>query len=166
MTRDIREHLSRAFAAASRFSARNQIYGMKAKRDGRTELSRLFAAVSESAAVNARRCLRLMRGRIGDTDANLKTILDAEIPDLLRLYADGLAAAGDADGKVAMEVFTHSREVSRQVEHLLRGMVEGDPGGSAPYHVCQVCGHVAVGGAPERCPVCNAIQSKFRHVGD
>ena len=32
------------------------------------------------------------------------------------------------------------------------------------YYVCQVCGYVAENEAPHRCPVCNAVQKKFKSI--
>jgi rubrerythrin len=32
------------------------------------------------------------------------------------------------------------------------------------YYVCQVCGYVSEGEAPDKCPVCGAIKEKFKAV--
>ncbi len=34
----------------------------------------------------------------------------------------------------------------------------------ASIYVCDVCGHTAVGEAPDKCPVCGAPKSKFKEV--
>ena len=34
----------------------------------------------------------------------------------------------------------------------------------ASIYVCDVCGHTAVGEAPDKCPVCGAAKSKFKEV--
>jgi rubrerythrin len=35
---------------------------------------------------------------------------------------------------------------------------------AAAIYVCDVCGHTAVGEAPDKCPVCGAVKSKFKEV--
>jgi rubrerythrin len=35
---------------------------------------------------------------------------------------------------------------------------------AAAIYVCDVCGHTAVGEAPEKCPVCGAAKSRFKEV--
>ncbi len=32
------------------------------------------------------------------------------------------------------------------------------------YYVCQVCGYISGDEPPENCPVCGAVQSKFKLV--
>jgi rubrerythrin len=29
-------------------------------------------------------------------------------------------------------------------------------------HICSVCGHTVIGGAPETCPVCGAARERFK----
>lgn len=167
MTEKTLENLSKAYASASLASARQQVYAMKARAEGRVGLAQLFNAAAESASVQARRCLRLMRGRIGTTEDNLKMILGEEIPDLLNRYGDYREAAKAEAAKVPVEVFAHSGDVVRRVQNLLLGQIESDEKTvSSAYYVCQVCGFVASDVPPDRCPVCNAIQAKFRIVKD
>ena len=35
---------------------------------------------------------------------------------------------------------------------------------AAPIWVCSVCGHTAVGEAPDKCPVCGAAKQKFAAI--
>lgn len=167
MTQKTLENLSKAFAAAALASARQKVYAMKARAEGRVGLARLFDAASESASVQARRCLRLMRGRIGTTEDNLKMILEQEIPDLLDRYGEYLEVAKAEAAKVPVEVFTHTSDVVRRVQDmLLRQNEPAEQTATAAFYVCQVCGYVASDAPPDRCPVCNAVRSKFRAVKD
>ena len=61
-------------------------------------------------------------------------------------------------------------EHGARVEKLMPAMLEraAKQGGAEPpssYAVCQVCGFIRAGDAPERCPVCGALQSKFNSIG-
>jgi rubrerythrin len=33
--------------------------------------------------------------------------------------------------------------------------------GEVDYYVCSVCGNTVEGAAPEKCPICGAVKSKF-----
>jgi rubrerythrin len=40
--------------------------------------------------------------------------------------------------------------------------LKGSTDDSTKYYVCQTCGYIAVREIPPNCPVCNAVQEKFR----
>jgi rubrerythrin len=39
---------------------------------------------------------------------------------------------------------------------------KGSADESTKYYVCKICGYIAVDEIPPKCPVCNAVQEKFR----
>jgi rubrerythrin len=55
---------------------------------------------------------------------------------------------------------THYGLYTEALEALNAGR---DPEAMAIY-VCDVCGHTAIGEAPDECPVCGAPKSKFKEV--
>jgi rubrerythrin len=160
MAETLSRHLSEAYAAASLAAARLEVFALKAEAEGLGDAARRFSAAAASAAVHARRFMRVLRGRIGTTGDNLEEALDGLFPELVERYGRAIDAPDIQGSKVATEVFTHARRVTGRMDEWLR---EGS--GEGPVHVCRVCGWIASGGAPERCPVCNAVRSRFRAVG-
>jgi rubrerythrin len=52
--------------------------------------------------------------------------------------------------------------VEKNHQKLLEEVPKESTEDSTNYYVCQVCGHVAAEKIPTSCPVCNAVQKKFR----
>ena len=72
------------------------------------------------------------------------------------------ADEGQAD---AQKAFTHARDVeSRHAELYKKAINDMIAERETVYHICQVCGYIAEDEAPDRCPVCDAIKSKFKPV--
>jgi rubrerythrin len=55
---------------------------------------------------------------------------------------------------------THYELYSKALETLSTGK-DLSP---ASIYVCDICGHTAVGEAPDKCPVCGAPKTKFKEV--
>ncbi|MCX6004819.1 MAG: rubrerythrin family protein, partial [Chloroflexi bacterium] len=62
-------------------------------------------------------------------------------------------------------IFGYHRDVEREHAKLYEKALDRmlDPEG-VDYYVCEVCGYVAIGSAPDNCPICNAPKDKFRKV--
>ena len=156
-----RQNLAELFARESVFSARSAVFALKARKEGKPEIARLFQALCESESVHARRYLRLLRGRIGSTRENLDEVARRVIPELKDSCRDFAAEAGVDGMKVAEEALSHSRQVAGGYVDLIN---HAQTDNVAAYHVCQVCGFVAENAAPLKCPVCGALQMKFKPI--
>lgn len=163
MSKSAEDNLAPAFAAESRVAVRNQARAARADNENRPAEARLLRAVARAESVHARRLLNLMRGKIGDTDTNLAVAFEQEIAANIRLYADMAAAARSGERKVIAAALEQTLRVESAHLDLYRALNE-DPGSEAVYHVCSICGHVAVDSIPERCPVCKAVPEKFETV--
>ena len=158
-------NLALTLAAVSRTAARHTAFAQKADHDADPRTARLFRALSDSKSVQARRCLLLLRGRIGTTRENLESALVQE----RRAYEEDypvLIREAEAEGmKTAEMVFSQSREVLPVQVALLEKALEGEQEPNpVDYYVCQVCGYVSENRAPEKCPICGAIPGKFKLV--
>lgn len=149
--------LAVAFSRESRNSARNAMAALKADKEGRHQAARLLRALSAAQEVHARKLRMLLRGKLGSTDENLDVALEtldgiiADYPDMTA----GLREAGDHAGESMLGQFLktamgHRSRISRLSEDR-----------EASYQVCAICGFIAEGNVPERCPVCRAVQSQF-----
>lgn len=158
-------NLAYAFAAESKASARNQAFALKAEGEGYKQIARLFKAVAEAEAVHAQRYLRLMRGKIGSTEENLETAFKNEIKANVEEYPRLIKDALDEGFEAAEKAFSQSRDVESMHAALYkRAMGHMMEERETDYHVCQVCGYVGEGEAPDKCPVCGAVKGKFKRI--
>ncbi len=165
MSDNTEKNLAYAFAAESKAAVRNDAFAKKADSEGYAQIARLFRAVSDAESVHARRYLRLMRGKIGTTEENIETAFQNEIKANVEEYPKLIKDATDEGNESALKAFSHSRDVEdRHAELYKKAMTDMLADRSATYYVCQVCGYVSEDQAPENCPVCGAVKTKFKQV--
>ncbi|MFN3535487.1 MAG: rubrerythrin family protein [Desulfatiglandales bacterium] len=159
------KNMAYAFAAESKASARNTAFAQKAQMEGFPQIARLFRAVAEAEAVHARRYLLLMRGKVGSTEENLKAAFENEIKANANEYPKLIKDAVEEGDSAAERAFSQSRDVEeRHAELYKRALNDMISEKETVYYVCQVCGYVAEDEAPENCPVCGAVRTKFKEV--
>ncbi|OGP63797.1 MAG: rubrerythrin [Deltaproteobacteria bacterium RBG_13_49_15] len=165
MSNKTEQNLAYAFAAESKASARNSVFAVKAEQDGFPQIARLFRAVAEAESVHARRYLRLMRGKIGTTEENLKTAFENEIKANVEEYPALIKTASEDGLEVVKKAFSESRDVEdRHAQLYKKALNDLLSDRIASYYVCQICGYVAEDQTPQRCPVCSAISEKFKQT--
>lgn len=159
------KNLALAFAAESKASIRNAAFARKADFEGYAQVARLFRAVSNAEAVHAHRCLLLLRGKIGSTEENLQKAFESEIRANVEEYPRLIQEASDEGEEGALKVFSQARDVESSHAQLYKSaMNDLLAERQTEYWVCQVCGHIHENYAPERCPVCGAVKSRFERV--
>jgi rubrerythrin len=80
-------------------------------------------------------------------------------------YLRMLQEAEEDGEKAAALVFSQARDVEAEHAELYkRALSHLIAERSTEYYVCTVCGHVADGRLPEKCPICGALSSKFEQV--
>lgn len=155
--------LREAFVRASLAQARLELFAQQAHSLQQPREAGLYTALAASLQVHARRFLMLMRGKLGDAAANLDETVGEMLPGLLQGYAGLVAGADQAGQRVAGTALDQSAQVAQRQGQLAQALAgEGQEG--RPYLVCSICGWLATGAAPERCPVCGAVQDKFQAV--
>jgi len=165
MAQKTEKNLAYAFAAESKASVRNEAFARKADKDGYPVIARLFRAVSEAESVHAHRYLLLLRGKIGSTEENLETAFQNEIKANVDEYPQLIKDASDEGQKIAFQAFSQARDVEdRHAELYKKAMNDMLADRQTEYYVCQVCGYISEDAAPENCPICGAVKSKFKHV--
>jgi len=165
MTENTEQNLAYAFAAESKAAVRNDAFARKAESEGYPQIARLFKAISDAESVHARRYLRLMRGKIGSTEENIETAFQNEIKANVDEYPKLIKDASEEGKESVMKAFSQSRDVeSRHAELYKKAMNDMLADRHTVYYVCQVCGYVSEDEAPENCPVCGAVQAKFKLV--
>ena len=156
---ELEKEIALAFATESIYAARNRLYAQIAKKAGEVGLAGLLAAVAMSEEIHAKRILMHLRGKVGDLDSHLQTLIRKINADHASEYAELATKLAAADKETASEAFTQFAAVARNHSDHLDTIQKQT---TTSYHVCQVCGYIEAGEPPERCPVCNAVRKKFK----
>ena len=165
MSSKTEKNLAYAYVAESKASARNAAFAEKAEIESYPLIARLFRAVSEAESVHARRYLLLMRGKIGSTEENLEAAFQNEIKANVEEYPKLIKDAAEEGNRGVLEVFSQSRDVeSRHAELYKKALNNMIADIETEYYVCQVCGYISEDGAPDGCPICEAVKEKFKRV--
>lgn len=151
--------LALAFLRQAQAASKNRIRAQKAAQEGNAEAARLFLALAEAQDVHVKKSLLFLRGRLESTADNLaETLLEARELAVDLLEATILAQAeGD---KAACSLLT---QMAKSIASHLT-LPAATCGADQHMYVCSICGHIHVGEAPGRCPVCQAVPEKFAVV--
>ena len=161
MLEDLDKELALAFAYMSKSSAINKLHAAKFQRDGRALHAKLLMSIARSEAIQARRTLMYVRGKLKDAFGYFDELLahknqdaDQKYPQLSdRLQEEGMIKASEA--------FEQFSKVARVQRNLLNDLLENSADQATDYYVCDICGYVAVDDPPDNCPACNAVKEKF-----
>lgn len=161
------EDLKAAFAGESQANRRYLAFAKKADAEGYPQIARLFRAAAHAETVHALSHLRVLGG-VKSTAENLEAAIAGENYEVVRMYPEFIRDAQAEGNQKALNSFTDAMEVEKVHEALYREALEMLQKGEAfeefDYYVCPVCGYVHKRSAPDKCPVCGALGSKFEVV--
>ena len=161
------DNLQTAFAGESQANRKYLAFAAKPEAEGRPQIAKLFRAVAAAETVHAHAHLRVMKG-VGDTKQNLQAAIDGERYEFEEMYPKFVQEAETEGQKGAVFSFRNAMAVEQMHYGLYTEALEALSGGkdleAAAIYVCDVCGHTAIGEAPDKCPVCGAVKSKFKEV--
>ena len=158
------ENLYAAFVGEAKASLRLKGFAQKADKEGYPQVARLFRAISAAEEVHALKHLRLL-DVIKDTQANLEASFASEQTVRENIYPDFIKVAMVEGNKAAEVSFGHARDAEEFHGKLYKGALEHLVAETeSSYSVCEVCGYVVEGEAPDECPVCLAPKERFRRV--
>lgn len=157
------KNLQEGFEGESKANIRDLAFALKADQEGLPAIGGLFRAVAQSEAIHASRHLQLL-GVIADTQENLQAAFERE-NYAKDAYPDFIKDANEEGNAAVAKVFEFHRDVERGHAKLYEKALDRimDPQG-VEYYVCNVCGYVAVGSAPDECPICGAKKEAFKLV--
>lgn len=161
------ENLQNAFAGESQANRKYLAFAKKAQDEGFSQVAKLFRAAANAETVHAHAHLRVMGG-IKSTVDNLQAAIEGEGYEFKTMYPDFLAEAEKEGNKPAVFNFKNALAVE-EIHHglyseALKAVQSGSDLPEEKIYVCQVCGNTVKGGAPDKCPVCNATKDKFIEV--
>ncbi|MEA3349663.1 MAG: rubrerythrin family protein [Chloroflexota bacterium] len=158
-------NLKAAFAGESQAHIKYLAFAAKAKKEGYPEAARLFKAIAYAEQIHAISHLRVLGG-IGSTAANLAEAIAGENYEVTEMYPAFDAVARLQEEKKAIRSFHFAMEAEKVHEEMYtdaKAEVEaGKDIESAPVYVCPVCGHTAIGEAPDKCPICGLPKGKYQ----
>jgi rubrerythrin len=167
MDNQTQQNLYTAFVGEAKAFFRLLAYADRAAQEDLVQIAALFRAVAEAERVHAQRNLELLSEIIlHDTETNLQASFEREERASGVFYPRFIQEAEAAGERAAALAFSQARDVEEQHAALYKRALDHLIADTTPaYFVCQVCGHVAEGEAPEQCPVCGVGAEYFRLVG-
>ncbi len=150
-----------AFVGEAKAYQRLLMFARKAERESFPQIAHLFRAVATAEGVHSRRHFSLLES-VSDTQKNLETAFQTERAVNGVHYLRMLQEAEEDEEKAAALIFSQARDVEAEHAELYKkalGHLIAEQG--TEYYVCTVCGHIADGRVPDKCPICGAPNSRF-----
>lgn len=159
------DDLMAAFAGESQANRKYLAFAKKADDEGFAQVARLFRAAAAAETVHALTHFRTA-GEVKSTEENLKTAVAGEHYENSEMYPAFIKDAEAEGDTKALRSFTWANEVEKVHEMLYKEALEtlGKPGETYDYYICPICGYTHARSAPEKCPVCGALGSKFERI--
>ncbi len=161
------DNLQAAFAGESQANRKYLAFAAKAEAEGHPQIAKLFRAAAAAETVHAHAHLRVLKG-VGDTKQNLQTAIEGEGYEFKEMYPVFIQEAEAEGNKAALVSFRNANAVEKTHYELytkaLETLLTGKDLPPAAIFVCDICGHTHVGEAPDKCPVCGAMKSRFKEV--
>lgn len=159
------EDLKAAFAGESQANRKYLAFAKKADDDGYPQVAKLFRAAAHAETVHALNHFRAL-GEIKSTAENLAAAIAGENYEVVSMYPPFVKDAEAEGDKKALRSFQWALDVEKVHEALYRGALEslGKDTRTGDYYVCPTCGYTHFASAPDKCPVCGALGSKFERI--
>jgi len=154
--------MANAYVRSTVSAALNNLYSMRLKKDGKAGLAKLLGAIAFAEEINARRILMHLRGKIEDPEVYLQDLINIKKESFTEDYPRISKALKQKGSETASEAFEQFGEVAKIQFDLIEKVQASEAGAASSYHICAVCGYIAEVEAPEKCPICGAVKSKFK----
>lgn len=159
------ENLKAAFAGESQANRKYLAYAAKADEEGYPGVAKLFRAAAEAETIHAMSDLKAM-GVVKSTAENLKDAIKGETFEFTEMYPGFISEAEAANNTVAKRTFNLANQAEKtHAEYYTKSLEELDKKANVDYYICEICGNLHEGSAPEKCSICGAPASKFKNVG-
>jgi rubrerythrin len=160
--------LKEAFAGESQANRKYTAFGRKADQDGFPQVAKLFRAAAHAETVHALNHFRAL-DEIKSTEENLKAAVAGEHYEVVTMYPEfiGYAKSEGEQAKRGLRSFEYAWEAEKGHEALYTKALEtlnAPQSESFDYYVCPVCGHTHERNAPDKCPVCGTLGSRFERI--
>ncbi|WP_445474528.1 rubrerythrin family protein [Methanococcoides methylutens] len=158
------ENLNEAFAGESMANRKYLAFAKMADKEGFSQIAKLFRAAAAAETVHANNHLKVM-GEVKTTEENLREAITGETMEFNEMYPAFIEEAEKEGNKQAVRSFDLANKVEKVHAELYQKALDNmDNNEEFDYYVCGVCGYTVEGEAPEKCPICGAVHSKFTKV--
>jgi rubrerythrin len=158
------ENLKTAFAGESQANRKYLAFAIRADKEGYPQVARLFRAAAEAETVHALAHLQSLGG-IGSTLDNLKDAVAGETYEYKEMYPPMVEQA-EKEGHRGKNMLKWANAVEKVHAGLYQQALEAVQAGkdlsTMEIYLCPVCGHLELGNAPDKCPVCGLAGAKFQ----
>jgi rubrerythrin len=156
-----------AYAGESQANRKYQAFSEKAAEEGFKGIATLYKAASEAEAIHAKKLLKVVAA-IGPTAKNLEASIAGETHEFTSMYP-GFIATAQAEGRSdAVLAFTHAMKAEQVHAALYKKALDAVKAGHdisrEKVFLCPVCGNIAMGTAPEKCPICSVFGRQFKEI--
>lgn len=158
------QNIRDAFAGESQAHMKYLAFAEKAEKEGKPNIARLFKAVAYAEKVHAINHLNVLEA-IKDTKENLQSGIDGEDFEIDEMYPAYNVVADLQNEKDAKKSIYYAIEAEKIHSILYKEAKEtvasGEDLSDTPVLICPICGHTAMGEAPNKCPICSAAKDKY-----
>jgi rubrerythrin len=160
------ENLKVAFAGESQANRKYTAFALKALKEGHPQIAKLFRAAAEAETIHALAHFQNMGG-VGTTLENLKAAIAGETYEHETMYPPMVAEAEKEKHK-AKTMMKWACEVEKVhadlYQQALAALESGKDLSEMEIFICPLCGHLELGKAPGKCPVCGLAGAKYEKV--
>jgi len=115
--------------------------------------------IAEAETIHALKHLEAA-GKVASTEENIEAALEGETYEFSQMYPGFIAEAkkdGNTSAARSFELANEAEKVHAELyKKAMRDLAAGNDMQAESFHLCPVCGYVAVNEAPERCPIYGA----------
>jgi rubrerythrin len=157
------ENLKEAFAGESQAFQKYSAFAKKAEQDGLPVIARLFRLTAQAEKLHAEGHFKSMDG-VGSTVENLRAAIDGETYEFTNMYPPMVEQAG-REGHKGKRMLENAVGAERAHAVLYAQAMEAAKAGKdlavREFYLCPVCGYIEFSNAPDKCPVCGTLGTKF-----
>ena len=158
-------NLKTAFAGESQANRKYLAFAKKADEEGHPGVAKLFRAAAEAETVHAMSELNVL-GTVKSTAENLQAAIDGETEEFTNMYPGFIEEAQNEGNTKAKRSFEMANAAEKVHADLYKNALAAlNQKSDVEYYVCEICGNVHEGSAPEKCSICGAPAGKFKNVG-
>lgn len=158
------QNLSSAFAGESQANRKYLAFAKQAENEGYSQVAKLFRATAEAETIHANAHLKAL-GAIKSTAENLQAAISGETYEFQEMYPPFIREAEAEKNQAAVRSFKMANEAEKVHADLYKkALANLDNKESVDLYLCIVCGHIAEGSAPDKCPICGAKAAAYKKV--
>lgn len=161
------ENLKAAFAGESQANRKYLAFAEKADKEGFKQVAKLFRAAADGETRHAMNHFNTMHG-VKSTVENIHQAINGEHYEFTTMYPEFIKEAKNESDKDAVETFDEADKVEK-IHHAayskaLESVKNGKDLEKVDYWVCQHCGNLFIGKAPDICPICKHPKKEFKKI--